>query len=157
MWRAFLEIPRCCEMKGACHLTLLGSDGAQLLLKIWDRLPLWDLQGFLYLAVGLHHSWVLMLNPRVLWGSIKDTHIIIMCKQANFAGAASNANVTLWLSMLFFLRLWCWIMQLISCIVGLYLARSSKWQRKRLRINKKCHLKLPVEPFYVRLLYFCSL
>lgn len=64
MWRPFLQIPRCCEMKGACHLTLLGSDGAQLLLKIWDRIPLWDLQGFLYLAVGLHHSWVLTLNPQ---------------------------------------------------------------------------------------------
>lgn len=49
----FLEISRCCEMKEVVHLTLLGSDGAQLLLKIWDRLSLGDLGGFLYLAEGL--------------------------------------------------------------------------------------------------------
>lgn len=52
----FLEMSRCCETKGAVHLTLLGSDGAQLLLKIWDTLSLWDLGGFLYLAEVLHHS-----------------------------------------------------------------------------------------------------
>ena len=49
-------------------LTLLGSDGAQLLLKIWDGLSLGDLRGFLDLAEELHHSWGPALNPRVLWG-----------------------------------------------------------------------------------------
>lgn len=42
MWRTFLLISRCYEMKAEHQLTLLGGDRVRLLLQIWDRLPLWD-------------------------------------------------------------------------------------------------------------------
>lgn len=67
------SFPRWNKMKEAVHLTLLGGDGAQLLLKIWGRHSLRDLGEILYLSEGLHCSEGLMLNPRMLWGGIKHT------------------------------------------------------------------------------------
>lgn len=43
-------------MRGAVDLSLSGSDGAQCLLEMWDRISLRDVSGFLYLAAGLDHS-----------------------------------------------------------------------------------------------------
>lgn len=69
MQRAFTEFSRHPEREGGggeVHLTLLGSDGPQLLLEIWDRLSLGDLGGSLHLAEGLHQGRGPALNPRVL-------------------------------------------------------------------------------------------